>query len=212
LLTLWPFTQKFLYPLYGLFQFLRRIQLELELLVFHLVPKQLNPVQLGTIKGQEIKLHPFFFQEVPIRFEFLSRVNGGIAQDHDQGGLLILSSMAIKNAKNHNPLTLCHNFAMTNLPDDSKAPITFSRCPRFAVTAWIAPLWVQTGQFGAKPALSTCVSSIAPACVWAMKVSMSRWACARCSEIALFYVARRFHTYPIRFNSLRKVPALMSTP
>jgi hypothetical protein len=34
-------------------------------------------------------------------------------------GLPTLSSMAIKNAKHHIPLIICHNFAMIHMPDDS---------------------------------------------------------------------------------------------
>jgi hypothetical protein len=73
-------------------------------------------------------------------------------------GLLTFSSIAIKNAKNHNLLTLCHNFAKTSAPDDSRAPMIFSRCPRFAVMAWVSLLFVHAERFGgcgAKPASST---------------------------------------------------------
>ncbi len=50
-------------------------------------------------------------------------------------GFLIRSISAIKKPKNHNPFTLFHNLASNSPPEDNKAPMTVTRCARFAVTA-----------------------------------------------------------------------------
>lgn len=46
----------------------------------------------------------------------------------------------LKKAKNHRPVTVRQSFTKTNRPEDSRAPIRFSRCPGWAVMAWLSPL------------------------------------------------------------------------